>query len=85
MIKGYSILNGVKCFSREDGTQEYLVFQPALKYFNLYTNNMVLKYKSLGLSDKNFKPLTATDNARLDYLNNSKFRIFIIIFWVYFH
>ena len=41
---------------------------------------MVLKYQSLGLSDKHFKPLTATDNARLDYLNNSKFRIFIIIF-----
>ena len=35
MKNGYSILHGAKYFSKDDGSQNYLVFQPAFKNFKV--------------------------------------------------
>ena len=41
----------------EDGTQNYLVFQPMSKYFKLITNTLsVLSWQSKGLSNENIDP-----------------------------
>ena len=47
-----SILNGEKYFSREYALQNYLTFQPVLGYFIPATNDMVMVWKSKGLSEK---------------------------------
>ena len=36
LINGYSILNGAN-YSDENGSQNYLVFQPVAKYFQTFT------------------------------------------------
>ena len=42
----------------EDGTQNYLVFQPMYRYFKMITNtDYILSWKSKGLSDESFKRL----------------------------
>ena len=42
---------------KDDGTQNYLVFQPIYKYFEINpTTNIILSWKSKGLSDKTIKP-----------------------------
>ena len=63
-------------FSEEDWSQNYLVIQPVLKYFKPITDNVVMVWKSRGLSDETIKPLTITDNnlvPRPDYFNNPRF------------
>ena len=48
----------------EDGTQNYLVFQPLNKYFKLITNiDYVSSWKSKGLSSESIKPPTTSDNS----------------------
>ena len=43
----------------EDGTQNYLVFQPLNKYFKLITNTLsILSWQSKGLSTENIDPPT---------------------------
>ena len=77
MINGYSILNGSK-YSTENGLQNYLVFQPVCRYFKTSANNMVMAWKSNGLSDEITKPPTISDNSlytRLDYFSNPKFGV----------
>ena len=40
----------------DDGTQNYLVFQPIYKYFEITpTTNIILSWKSKGLSDEAIK------------------------------
>ena len=62
----------------EDGTQNYLVFQPIYRYFKINTidiTNYVLSWKSKGSSDETIK-LPATSNNSLtptfSYYNESK-------------
>ena len=56
-----------KNYFEEDGTQNYLVFQPISRYFKTLSNtNYVLSWKSKGLSAETIKshnasPLTASD------------------------
>ena len=58
---GYFI--GKSHFDNEDGTQDYLVFQPQNKYFKLITNtDYVSSWKSKGLSSESIKPPTTSDN-----------------------
>ena len=46
----------------EDGTQNYLVFQPIYRYFKMITNtDYISSWKSKGLSSESFKPLTTSD------------------------
>ena len=55
----------------EDGTQNYLVFEPLNKYLKVITNtDYVSSWKSKGLSAETIKPPTAFDNSltpKLDY------------------
>ena len=47
----------------EDGTQNYLVFQPLSKYFKVITNtDYISSWKSKGLSDETIKLPTTSDN-----------------------
>ena len=48
----------------DDGTQNYLVFQPIYRYFKKIANtDHILPRKSKGLSDKIIKPPTTSDNS----------------------
>ena len=56
----------------EDGTQNYLIFQPIIRYFkvNTITNtDYVLSWKSKGLSAESIKPPTTSDNSLTPALN----------------
>ena len=55
-----------KSHFEEDGTQNYLVFQPIIRYFkvNMITNtDYVSSWKSKGLSAESIKPTTTSDNS----------------------
>ena len=53
-----------KSHFEEDGTQNYLVFQPINKYFKVIANtDYVSSWKSKGLSAKTIKPPTTSDNS----------------------
>ena len=60
-----------KSHFEEDGTQNYLVFEPLNKYLKVITNtDYVSSWKSKGLSAETIKPPTAFDNSltpKLDY------------------
>ena len=59
-----------KSHFEEDGTQNYLVFQPINKYFKLITNtDYVSSWKSKGLSSESIKPPTTSDNSLIPILN----------------
>ena len=55
-----------KSHFEEDGVQNYLVFQPIIRYFkvNTITNtDYVSSWKSKGLSAESIKPPTTSDNS----------------------
>ena len=53
-----------KSHFEEDGTQNYLVFQPVYRHFKTVANtNYISSWKSKGLSDGSFKPPTTSDNS----------------------
>ena len=55
---------GGKNYFEEDGTQNYLVFQPMYKYFKMITNtDYISSWKSKGLSAESIKPPTTSDNS----------------------
>ena len=58
----------------EDGTQNYLVFQPLNRYFKVTDNKKYISsWESKGLSDETIKPLATSDNSLsplIDYLGN---------------
>ena len=59
-----------KSYFEEDGTQNYLVFQPINKYFKVITNtDYVSSWKSKGLSAESIKPPTTSDNSLTPELN----------------
>ena len=61
-----------KSHFEEDGTQNYLVFQPLHKYFKVITNtDYVSSWKSKGLSAETIKPSTTSANS-LTHQNKSK-------------
>ena len=54
----------------EDGTQNYLVFQPMYKYFKMITNtDYISSWKSKGLSSESFKAISTSDNSLNPALN----------------
>ena len=63
-----------KSHFEEDGTQNYLVFQPMSKYFTMFTNtDHISSWKSEGLSNESIKPPTTSDTSlapSLDYYGN---------------
>ena len=57
-------LQNDKSHFEEDGTQNYLAFQPLNKYFKVITNtDYVSAWKSKGLSAKSIKLPTTSDNS----------------------
>ena len=61
-----------KSYSEEDGTPNYLVFQPMRKYFKLGDGvnfYYVLSWTSKGLSNESIKPPTTSDNNLTPILN----------------
>ena len=53
-----------KSHFKEDGTQNYLVFQPINRYFKVIANtDYVSSWKSKGLSAENIIPLATSDNS----------------------
>ena len=67
-----------KSHFEEDGTQDYLVFQPLNKYFKIITNRKYISsWQSKELSDETIKLPDTSDNSltpSIDYLAN-KIRI----------
>ena len=59
-----SYYNG-KSYFEEDGTPNYLIFQPLNKYFKVGDGNLyyVLSWTSKGLSNESIKPPTTSDNS----------------------
>ena len=68
-----------KSHFEEDGTQNYLVFQPIIKYFKVIANtDYVSSWKSKGLSAETIKPTITSDNSltpTLNYYYASKVRV----------
>ena len=59
-----------KSHFEEDGTQNYLVFQPINRYFKVIANtDYVSSWKSKGLSAENIKPPNTFDNSLTPALN----------------
>ena len=58
----------------EDGSQNYLVFEPINRYFKVIANTLLISsWKSKGLSDENIKPSATSDDGitpLIDYLGN---------------
>ena len=55
----------------EDGTQNYLVFQPLKKYFKLITNTLsILSWQSKELSTENIDPPTTSLSPSINYVRN---------------
>ena len=53
-----------KSHFKEDGTQNYLVFQPINRYFKVIANiDYVSSWKSKGLSAEKIIPLDTSDNS----------------------
>ena len=53
-----------KSHFEEDGTQNYLVFQPLNKYFKVIANTQyILTWESKGLSAETIKPPATSDNS----------------------
>ena len=70
-----------KNYFGEDATQNYLVFQPIIRYFKINTiigvTDYGLSWKSKGLSDSTIKPSNASNNSLapiLSYYYPSKIR-----------
>ena len=67
-----------KSHFEEDGTQNYLLFQPIKRYFKIIANSRIISsWKSKGLSDKTITPYATSDNSLtplIDYYG-SKVRV----------
>ena len=63
-----------KSHFEEDGTQNYLVFQPINRYFKVLANTLYISsWKSKGLSDETIKPPVTSDNSLtplIDYVGD---------------
>ena len=60
-----------KSHFEEDGTQNYLVFQPLSKYFEVIANtDYVSSWKSKGLSAETIKPPATSDNSLTPLLSD---------------
>ena len=60
-----------KSHFEEDGTQNWLVFQPIHRYFKTFYagNRNILSWKSKGLSDESIKPPTTSNRILNPTLN----------------
>ena len=60
----------------EDGTQNYLVFQPLFRYAKLNKSGAISSWKSRGLSGETIEaPSTSNIGAMVDLYGDGKFRL----------
>ena len=63
-----------KSHFEEDGTRNYLIFQPVNRYFKVKANTLYIsEWKSKRLSDESIKPSSTSDNSLsllIDYLGS---------------
>ena len=53
-----------KSHFKEDGTQNYLLFQPIKRYFKIMANTkFISSWKSKGFPDETIKPYATSDNS----------------------
>ena len=67
-----------KSHFEEDGTQNYLLFQPIKRYFKIITNTKYISsWKSKGLSNETIKPYATSDNGLMPLIDyyGSKVRV----------
>ena len=67
-----------KSHFEEDGTQNYLLFQPIKRYFKIMTNTKYISsWKSKGLSNETIKPYATSDNGLMPLIDyyGSKVRV----------
>ena len=68
-----------KSHFEEDGKQNYLIFQPIVRYFKFINNtDYISSWKSKGLSAETIKPPTTSDNSltpTINYYYASKVRV----------
>ena len=58
-------------YFKEDGTQNYLIFQPLNKYFKLITNTLsILSWQPKGLSTENIDPPSTSVSPSINYVGN---------------
>ena len=68
-----SYFRGKSHFVDNNGTENYLLFQPLNRYFKVVANAKYISlWKSKGLSNENFKPPTSDNNLSplIDYLGD---------------
>ena len=59
-----------KSHFQDDGTQNYLVFQPMYRYYKKISNtDRILVWKSKGLSDESVKPPATSNNSLVPALS----------------
>ena len=63
-----------KSHFEEDGTQNYLVFQPISRYFRI-NGKYILSWKSKGLSDETITPYATSVNSLTPSINHYATRI----------
>ena len=51
------------CYFGEDGAQNYLVFQPIKRYFEIINTKYISSWKSRGLSDETITSYATSDNS----------------------
>ena len=60
-----------KSYFEEDGTQNYLVFQPIHKHFKLNANTLyILSWQSKGLSTESIDPPDTSLSPSINYVGN---------------
>ena len=60
-----------KNYFDEDGTQNYLVFQPIIRCFRIIANTKrILSWKSKGLSDETITPYVTSDNSLTPWIDH---------------
>ena len=66
-----------KSYFEEDGTQNYLVFQPIHTYFKITNTKYISSWKSEGLYDETVTPYNASDNSLIPLVDHygSKVRV----------
>ena len=65
-----------KSHFEEDGVQNYLVFQPIIRYFKIIANTkFISSWKSKGLSNETFTHYATSDNSLTPFIDRYDARI----------
>ena len=65
-----------KNYFEEDGTQNYLVFQPVSRYYKIIANTkFISSWESKGLSNKTITPYATSDNSLTQLIGHNDVKI----------